>query len=205
VHAGSPRRPSSRSSTRTAALVAAVIAVALATVGCSTATPDPATTSTTGTASTASTAPAGSTPSPPAGTSPGTSSPATSSPGAGSRGSVPGTEPAGPTGTVGTAPRTAPPRSTAKITRFDAPPTIACNGLVNVKVTTTYSTTDATSVAFLVDNQQVPGSPPTSGSFELPMRCDGSAHTIVLSAIDDQGRSAVQSKAILTDDRESGG
>jgi hypothetical protein len=116
-----------------------------------------------------------------------------------------GTEPAAPTGTLGTAPRTAPPRSDAKITTFEAPGTIACNGLVKITATTRYATTGAASVAFLVDNEQVPGSPPTSGTFELPMRCDGSTHTVVISAVDEQGRAAVMSKAILTDDRQSGG
>ena len=53
-------------------------------------------------------------------------------------------------------------------------------------------------VAFLVDGLQVAGSPPKSGSFELPLRCDGSAHTVILSVVDDQGLFAVKSKAILT-------
>lgn len=116
-----------------------------------------------------------------------------------------GTEPPAPTGTTGTAPRTTPPRSDAKITSFEAPASVACNGLVKITVTARYTTTGAASVAFLVDNEQVAGTPPVNGSFELPMRCDGSTHTIVISAIDGQGRAAVMSKAVLTDDRESGG
>ena len=121
------------------------------------------------------------------------------------RTSVPGTTartaPASPSGTVGTAA----PRSSATITKFDMASTIACHGLVHVTLTARYTTSGATTVAFLVDNEQVNGAPPVNGSFDLPLACDGSTHTIVLSAIDEQGRSAVQSKAVLTDDTESGG
>ena len=100
--------------------------------------------------------------------------------------------------TSGTAPQTAPPRSSATITAFEVASSVDCIALVDVSVTATYATNGARAVAFLVDGLQVAGSPPKSGSFDLPLRCDGSAHTVILSVVDDQGLFAVKSKAILT-------
>lgn len=103
-----------------------------------------------------------------------------------------------PGSTPGSAPRTAPVRSSATIDAFDLPSSITCVGAADVEVGATYRTSGATVVAFVVDGSQAAGRPPLSGSFPVPLRCDGNAHTVVLSAVDDQGRAAVSSKVVLT-------
>ena len=55
-------------------------------------------------------------------------------------------------------------------------------------------------VQFTVDNRKVDGQPPTTGSFTVPLPCDGNIHTVVLSTFDANGRATVQSRAVLTDD-----
>lgn len=116
----------------------------------------------------------------------------------------------GATGTAGAgAPGTGVPRTTAgkgeaTITRFEMPASVTCHGSVDISIIAKYATTGATSVAFLNDGTQVRGTAPTSGTFDIPLRCDGTAHTIVLSAVDDQGRTTVQSKAVLTSTEPAG-
>jgi len=126
-----------------------------------------------------------------AGTSTGNTPSGTISPPDPATSSVPGSTP-------GSAPRTAPVRSSATIDAFDLPSSITCAGTADVEVGATYRTSGATVVAFLVDGTQAAGRPPLSGSFAVPLHCDGTAHTVVLSAIDDQGRAAVASKVVLT-------
>jgi hypothetical protein len=108
----------------------------------------------------------------------------------------------GPTRTLpptGTGPRsTVGNNSQASIDRFDVPANLSCDLDTTVSVTARYRTSRTAHVVFLVDGQQSPGTPPDSGEFVLPVPCDGNAHTVVLTAIDDQGRAAVSSKAILT-------
>ena len=61
-----------------------------------------------------------------------------------------------------------------------------------------FSAVGATSVAFLVDGEQVPGSAPLAGSFDIPIACDGRSHTVVLVAVDDLGVTTVDSRVVLT-------
>jgi hypothetical protein len=88
--------------------------------------------------------------------------------------------------------------SRATVDSFQMPAKLSCDIGQDLTVTATYATSRATQVVFVVDEQQVPGSPPTSGTFDVPLHCDGSAHTVVISAIDDAGRAATSAKAILT-------
>ena len=44
----------------------------------------------------------------------------------------------------------------------------------------------------------------TSGTYLVPLHCDGSAHTVVLTAIDANGRTVVESRAVLTDTNPAG-
>ncbi len=61
-----------------------------------------------------------------------------------------------------------------------------------------YETEGATSVEFVVDGAQVPGSAPLSGSFDVPVSCDGRSHTVVLVAVDAEGGTTVDSRVVLT-------
>lgn len=45
---------------------------------------------------------------------------------------------------------------------------------------------------------------PTSGTFAVPLPCDGTAHTVVLTAVDAQGRTTLESRAILTETKPVG-
>jgi hypothetical protein len=111
---------------------------------------------------------------PAAGEAPGTSVP----------GSVPGSLPEG--------------TGTAVIDELELRNTLSCQGEVDVEVTATYRTTGAASVAFLVDGRQVEGDPPVSGRFAVPMRCNDRSHTVVLVAVDPDGRTTLESRVVLT-------
>ena len=136
---------------------------------------------------------------------------------AGHAGSTTGSNPTGSTpGTAG-GPRAAP---AATVDSFTMPARITCHGTVDVEVEAAYRTTGASAVVFLVDGRPVgagalpPGSTPpgtsgradapTSGTYPVPMPCDGDAHTVVLTAVDGQGRTTVESRAILTDTKPAG-
>lgn len=114
-----------------------------------------------------------------------------------SRGATPGsmTDGSAPDGTT---PGSDPGRSDARITAFDLRTDLSCIGATDVELRVTFTTTDAVAVAFLVDQEQVPGTPPTSGTFDVPLPCDGNAHTVVLAALDHDGRATYQSRAVLT-------
>jgi hypothetical protein len=75
---------------------------------------------------------------------------------------------------------------------------LTCDLGSHVSITATYRTSGTVEVAFVLDGSPVPGAPPTSGTFDLDVPCDGTAHTLVLTAVDDRGRTTVASKAILT-------
>jgi hypothetical protein len=112
----------------------------------------------------------------------------------------PGTSGAGTTATTshGSGTTEGEPTGTATIAVFEVRNQISCAGPVDVTTGVTYVTKGATSVAFLVDGTQVPGSPPPSGSFDIPLSCDGRSHTVVLAAIDAEGATTVDSRVILT-------
>lgn len=112
----------------------------------------------------------------------------------------PGTSGAGSTATTshgsGTVARE--PTGTATVDSFEVRNQISCAGAVDVTTGVTYTTTGAARVAFLVDGSQVPGAPPTSGTFDVPLSCDGASHTVVLVAIDAAGASTLDSRVVLT-------
>jgi hypothetical protein len=90
------------------------------------------------------------------------------------------------------------PTGSATIATFEVRNQISCAGAVDVTTGVTYITEGASRVAFLVDGTQVPGSPPPSGSFDVPISCDGRAHTVVLAAVDADGGTTVDSRVVLT-------
>lgn len=77
-----------------------------------------------------------------------------------------------------------------------APP--PCTG-DQVVVDVTYATTDATTVAFAVDQVSVAGGPdaPVSGQHQVPVPCDGRSHTVLAVAVGPGGQ-AVASAAVMT-------
>ena len=90
------------------------------------------------------------------------------------------------------------PAGSATITTFDVKNQISCTGTVAIATQATYATEGAASVAFVVDGEQVAGTLPASGTFDLPLTCDGRSHTVVLVAVDDTGATTVDSRVILT-------
>lgn len=104
----------------------------------------------------------------------------------------PGTTPGG-----GQAPSATTPGG-AGIVRFEVPAQVACETGTRMAVPIRYETTGAAQVVFVVDGEQAPGRPELSGEYAANITCDGSAHTIVLTAIDAQGQTVVASKAVLT-------
>jgi hypothetical protein len=90
------------------------------------------------------------------------------------------------------------PTGTATIRTFELRNQISCVGEVDVTTAADYETEGATSVEFLVDGEQVPGTAPVSGSFDVPVSCDGRSHTVVLVAIDADGGTNVDSRVVLT-------
>jgi hypothetical protein len=93
----------------------------------------------------------------------------------------------------------------ATISRFDVPSSVRCRAGASTSVRADYAT-DAALVRFTIDNVEVAvgGSSPTTGSFDVPLPCTGSIHTIVLSAFDANGHATVQSRAVLADDGNDG-
>ena len=83
---------------------------------------------------------------------------------------------------------------TATITTFEVKNQISCSGTVPIATQATYATEGATSVAFVVDGEQVAGTLPPSGAFDLPLLCDGRSHTVVLVAVDASGATTVDSR-----------
>jgi hypothetical protein len=90
------------------------------------------------------------------------------------------------------------PAGTATIGSFELKNQLSCYGTVDVTTAATYETDGAASVAVVVDGTQVPGSPPLSGSFDVPVACDDRSHTVVLVAVDPSGGTTVQSRVVLT-------
>jgi hypothetical protein len=76
---------------------------------------------------------------------------------------------------------------------------ISCTRGTSVSITVAYGTTGAVTVVFVLDGATVKGKPPLDGPFDVMVPCDGAAHTLVLTALDDHGQATVASKAILTD------
>lgn len=86
----------------------------------------------------------------------------------------------------------------ATIASLEVKNQISCTGSVAITTGATYATDGAASVAFVVDGEQVPGTPPTSGTFDLPISCDGRSHTVLLVAVDAEGRTTIESRVVLT-------
>lgn len=124
----------------------------------------------------------------------GTSAVATSTPGSGSTTPGTSTAPAGGTSIP----------SKATIVAFDMPASINCVGTADITLPATYTTKGATSVELLVDGFEVAGTPPLSGTYDVPLRCDGTAKTVILTAIDADGHPTIKSKAVLTSTEPQG-
>jgi hypothetical protein len=77
---------------------------------------------------------------------------------------------------------------------YEVPPTVACTIGESAKVPVSYKTSGAMSVTFMVDISQVEGTPPSSGTYDIPLTCDGESHTIVLFAVGTDMSTNTQSK-----------
>jgi hypothetical protein len=85
---------------------------------------------------------------------------------------------------------------TATISSFELDSELTCPTGGETTTPVRYATEGATSVAFLVDQEQVAGSPPLSGTFDLPIGCDNRSHTVVLVAVDAEGGTVLDSRVV---------
>ena len=91
------------------------------------------------------------------------------------------------------------PQGGAKITKLEAPATVACNGATSTTVAISYATTDAASKQLLVDGLRIDGTDPASADLDVPVHCDELPHTVVLVAKDSSGAKTVQQTMITTE------
>ncbi len=117
--------------------------------------------------------------------------PTTSEPGAQPTRTLPPPSETAPSGTVARASR-------ATIDSFDIASRLVCDPGTDLTVDANYRTTGADHVIFVVNGTEVPASPPANGPFAVPVHCDGSVSTVVLTAVDATGQTTVSAKAILT-------
>jgi hypothetical protein len=80
---------------------------------------------------------------------------------------------------------------------FTAPPSVTCAAGAQTRVPVQFRTEKAMTVAFLVDMRQVEGLPPLSGGFDVPVPCDGAAHTIILVAVGPDMSTGTKSVAVV--------
>ena len=91
------------------------------------------------------------------------------------------------------------PQGNAKITKLEAPATVACKGATSTEVTISYATTDAASKQLLVDGLRIDGTDPASAELSVPIHCDALPHTVVLIAKDGAGGKTVEQAMITTE------
>jgi hypothetical protein len=84
------------------------------------------------------------------------------------------------------------------IESFEVPGSVSCTAGDTAKVPVTYKTQGSMTVTFLVDMTQVEGQPPLSGSYDIPVPCDGTAHTIVIFAVANDTSTSTRSRAVMT-------
>jgi hypothetical protein len=75
------------------------------------------------------------------------------------------------------------------IVRFEVANPARCSSPQLATATARYELAGADRVVFLVDGRQVEGQPPApSGTFDLPLPCDGAPHIVLITAVspDDQ-------------------
>jgi hypothetical protein len=102
-------------------------------------------------------------------------------------------------------PRMTPPPSTMaagegpRVESIEVVPPAAC-GPGDAQVVVRYATSGATTVAFAVDQASPAGGepPPPTGEHVLAVACDGRSHTVLLVALDAEGRQAVASAVVTT-------
>jgi hypothetical protein len=104
---------------------------------------------------------------------------------------------AAPTGSL---PATRSGPNAPEVAGFTVPPSASCvtGAGATVAVPVSYAVTGAMTVTFTVDMQQVVGQPPHSGTYDVPVPCDGNAHTIVLFAVATDTSTTTQSKVVMT-------
>ena len=88
------------------------------------------------------------------------------------------------------------PTGTALIRSFELDSELTCATGAETTTSVRYETEGAASVAFLVDGEQATGSPPVSGTFDLPIGCDARSHTVVLVAVDPAGGTVLDSRVV---------
>jgi hypothetical protein len=104
------------------------------------------------------------------------------------------------TAPTGSLPATRSGPNAPAVADFTVPPSAPCPAGPGATVTVpvSYAVTGAMTVTFTVDMHQVVGQPPHSGTYEVPVPCDGNAHTIVLFAVATDTSMTTQSKVVMT-------
>ena len=103
--------------------------------------------------------------------------------------------PAGPPGSFLSGGRSGPNPPT--ISGYQVPASVPCTPGGSVDVPVSYQTTGAMTVTFTVGVTQIEGYPPLSGTFGVPVPCDGNAHSIVLFAVATDTSTSTESKAVV--------
>ena len=94
-------------------------------------------------------------------------------------------------------PPTAVAGGAAKITTFEVPTSVDCNGKTNVDVTLNYALTSAKQMQINVDGRPYKLND-AQGSQVVNVHCDALPHTMVMIAYDDKGRRTAEQKLLTT-------
>jgi len=94
-------------------------------------------------------------------------------------------------------PATAVQLGDARITKFDVPATVACDGKTSIEVTVQYAVSGAKKSELLVDGRPYKLTD-SSGEQKATVRCDSLPHTMVIVAYDSGNQRTAQQKLLTT-------
>jgi hypothetical protein len=86
----------------------------------------------------------------------------------------------------------------ARITSFDVPKSVDCQGKTSTMVTVSYAVSKAKKQVLAVDGRELGGTGKSKASVEAPVHCDPLPHTFVLAAYDSSGKRTTQQKILTT-------
>ena len=84
------------------------------------------------------------------------------------------------------------------VNSFDMPGSVTCTVGSRTTVKATYTTDKAMTVTFRVDANQVEGYPPKSGSYDVPLPCDGNSHTVEMWVVGSDMSTNTRSRTVRT-------
>lgn len=95
-----------------------------------------------------------------------------------------------------------PPQATSgpnppPIEQYDLPASIDCTPGQPATVTARYTTKDPMTVTFMVDMTQVEAQPPLSGTWDIPVPCDGASHDVAIFAVGPDTSTNIQTRKVV--------